>query len=246
MQSAPQIEGRIDGGEGYIRGRFTSAAGRRSLADASCRRAARVDDVSGRTVRRAIAWKRVDPRRRGGLACRARPDRRLHAPLLQPGGDQRPRLGRGEPPPAARAHGVFRSRVDPAWHRGTDPHHRHGRGLERAHFRAHQGGAGGGQSGQGCGGRRLRPRVPDHPRYAHRLADCRRVPVSVRHRADSRIRHDADVRPARQRVHGRLRVPHDFRGGPRRAAAGRACASRRSRGSFERRTWTSTGGAGTR
>ena len=48
------------------------------------------------------------------------------------------------------------------------------------------------------GGRRgrLRSRLPDHSRHARRLARRRRVPLPVRHRPDSRVRDDADDRPA--------------------------------------------------
>ena len=59
--------------------------------------------------------------------------------------------------------------------------------------------------------RRLRPRVPDDSRYPRRVADLGRVPLPVRHRADSRLRDHAVLRPAGQRVHGGLRVAHALR-----------------------------------
>ena len=68
-----------------------------------------------------------------------------------------------------------------------------------------------GKSAQGRGRRGLRPGVPDDSRYAHRVPDCRRVPVPVRHRTDSRLRHDAHVRTAVQRLHGGVRLAHDLR-----------------------------------
>ena len=58
----------------------------------------------------------------------------------------------------------------------------------------------------------LRSRVADHPRHARRVADRGGVPLQLRHQPDSRLRADADDRPARQRVHGLLRFPHHVRG----------------------------------
>ena len=76
VQSAPQIEGRIDGGEGHIRGRFTQQqAADLSLVLRAGALPASMTYLGGRS-RRAITRHRVDPRRRGGLAGRARLDRR--------------------------------------------------------------------------------------------------------------------------------------------------------------------------
>ena len=61
----------------------------------------------------------------------------------------------------------------------------------------------GAQAGRG---RRLRPRVPDDPRHPRRVADRGGVPVPVRHRPDSRVRDDAVLRAAVERVHGGVRV----------------------------------------
>ena len=64
--------------------------------------------------------------------------------------------------------------------------------------------------------------------------------------ADPRLRHDADVRPARQRVHGRLRVPHDLRGRPRARARDTLAHGDLHAALPDADMWTSTGGAGTR
>ena len=57
------------------------------------------------------------------------------------------------------------------------------------------------------------PRVPDAARHARHVADCRRVPVPVRHRTDPRFCDDADNRPARQPVHVDFRVEDALRNG---------------------------------
>ena len=64
-----------------------------------------------------------------------------------------------------------------------------------------------------AGGRRgrVRPRVPHDPRHARGQPHRRRVPVPVRHRPDSRLRDDADHRPADQRVHVRVRLADALR-----------------------------------
>ena len=59
--------------------------------------------------------------------------------------------------------------------------------------------------------KQLRPRVPDAARHARHVAHRRDVPVPVRHRADSRLRHDAGDRPADQPVHVDLRVENAVR-----------------------------------
>ena len=50
------------------------------------------------------------------------------------------------------------------------------------------------------------PRLPDAARHPRRVAHLRGVPVPVRHRPDSRLRHDADHRSAVEPVHVHLRV----------------------------------------
>ena len=75
-----------------------------------------------------------------------------------------------------------------------------------------------GQGRQAGGRGRLRPRLPHHSRHPRRVAHRGGVPLPVRHRPDPRLRHDADHRPAVQRVHGRVRVAHDVRAGRCRAA----------------------------
>ena len=51
----------------------------------------------------------------------------------------------------------------------------------------------------------------DHRRHARGIADCRRVPVPVRHGADSRVRDHAGVWSHQQRVHRRFRFAHAVR-----------------------------------
>ena len=67
--------------------------------------------------------------------------------------------------------------------------------------------------------RRLRPRLVDDRRHARGVAHRGGAPVPVRHRADPRLRDDADHRPARQRVHRRVRVAHGVRAGAAAAAS---------------------------
>ena len=103
--------------------------------------------------------------------------------------------------------------------------------------------------GRASGGRRrLRPRLPDHPRHPRRLADRGRVPLPVRHRSDSRLRHDAGHRTAVERVHGRLRVADAVRvravAAHRRSAASERFRIRHAAFSTTR-TSTSSSGAGT-
>ena len=69
----------------------------------------------------------------------------------------------------------------------------------------------------------LRSRVADHSRHARRVADFGGVPLQLRHRPDSRLRDDAHDRPARQRVHGRLRVAHLVRADPVAPHRSRSC-----------------------
>ena len=59
--------------------------------------------------------------------------------------------------------------------------------------------------------RGLRPGVVDDRRHARRVADRGRVPVPVRHRADSRLCHESGHRARVQRVHGGLRVADHVR-----------------------------------
>ena len=71
------------------------------------------------------------------------------------------------------------------------------------------------RQGRARGGRgRLRPRLPDDSRYPRRLADLGGVPLPVRHRADSRLRDDAVLRSAGERVHRRVRVADAVRADP--------------------------------
>ena len=90
--------------------------------------------------------RRLDPVGRPRLARRPRARRPLHAVVLQALGHQRHRRDGLQPDRAARPDGVRRRGDDAAGHRRVHPHDGHGRRLERPDLRAHQGGAGGGES----------------------------------------------------------------------------------------------------
>ena len=77
------------------------------------------------------------------LARRPGARRRLHARLLQAVGHQRDRRDGRQPDHPARDDGLRRRDDDAARHRRLHPDDGHGRRLERADLRAHQGGAGG-------------------------------------------------------------------------------------------------------
>src|SRR5205823_6190078 len=92
--------------------------------------------------------------------------------------------------------------------------------LERADLRAHQRRARGTARCAGRHKRRLQPRVLDAGRHAHGRAHFGRVPVSVRHRADPRIRGDLVHRPRVEPVHVDLRVEDTVRAGAGETASG--------------------------
>ena len=145
VQSAPLIEGRIDGGEGHIRGRFTQQeAADLSLVLRAGALPASMTYLGGRFVGPSLGSASIDAGVVASLAGLALVaafmllyyNRAGINALVSVAVNLLLLLG---------LHGVFRRRFDAAWHRRPDPHHRYGRGLERADFRAHQGGAGGGQ-----------------------------------------------------------------------------------------------------
>ena len=151
-QSAPVIEGRITD-EGRIAGNFTQQeAADLSLMLRSGALPASLTYLEERTVGPSLG---ADSIRAGimaslvGLALVVA----LHARLLQAGGHQRDRRDGGQPDRPAGADGLLRRDDDAAGHRRLHPDDRHGRRLERADLRAHQGRAAGRQ-GRAGGGRR--------------------------------------------------------------------------------------------
>ena len=155
-------------------------------------RAAGQHELPRRARDRSDARRRLHSFRRHRVARRPRPGRPVHARVLQALGHQRDRRDAGQPDRSARADGVLRRGHDAARHRRLHPHDGHGRRLERADLRAHQGGAR--RSARRSRGRQrqLLARLPDAARHARHLAHRRRVPVPVRHRPDPRFRDDAD------------------------------------------------------
>ena len=104
-------------------------------------RAARGPRVRRGAHHRREPRRRVDSRRRAGVARRPRPRPGVHARLLPAGRRQRARLGGVEPAHPAGDHGLHPGDAHAAGHRGPDPDDRHGRRFERADLRAAQGGA---------------------------------------------------------------------------------------------------------
>ena len=95
--------------------------------------------------------------------------------LLQAHRPQRDHLDRREPADPARPDGLSRGHDDAARHRRLHPHNRHGRRLERADLRAHQGRNDDGPRRARRRQRRLRPRVVDdrrHPRLVAHFGLC--------------------------------------------------------------------------
>ena len=101
----------------------------------------------------------LDPRGRDGLARRPRARRPVHGLLLPRVGHQRRRRAAAEHGAHARGAHHLRRDADAARHRRPHPRHRHGRGLERAHLRAHPRGVADGQD-RGLGRRRRASTAP--------------------------------------------------------------------------------------
>ncbi len=173
IQSAPTIEGRIYD-EGRISGSFTQQEVQDlSLTLRSGALPASLTYLEERTVGPSLG---ADSIRAGvmasaiGLALVTV----FMLVVLQADGHQRGAVHLAEPADPARLHGLHRRRDDAAGHRRLHPHHRHGRGLERADLRAHQGGTRHGQVGPRGGVGRIRSRLPHHSRHARRVARSRR------------------------------------------------------------------------
>ena len=174
-------------------------------------RAARGPGVCRGAHRRREPRRRVDSRRRAGVAGRPRPRAAVHARLLPAGRRQRARLGPVEPARAAGDHGLPPGDAHAPGHRRPDSDDRHGRRLERADLRADQGGARHRRRPASGGQGRLHARLADDRRHARHVADRRGLPLSVRHHADSRLCHHAGDRPAGERLHRGVRVAHAVR-----------------------------------
>ena len=213
VQSAPVIESRITD-EGRISGTFTQQeVADLSLVLRSGALPASLTYLEERTVGPSLG---ADSIRAGvtasltGLALVAV----FMLLYYKLSGHQRDHDRGPEPGHPARLHVLHRRDDDAARRRGLHPDDRHGRGLQRAHLRAHQGGTAGRQGRPPGGVGRVRPRLPHDSGYAHRVAHRGGVPLPVRHGPHPRVRHHALLRPAVQRLHGRLRVPHAVRGDP--------------------------------
>ena len=133
--------------EGRITGSFTPQEAQDLSLIAAVGRAAGVADLPRGAHDRAdrsapTRSAPASPPSLGGLVA----GRAVHAVLLQADRPQRRHLDRGQPAHPARHDGLPRRHDDAAGHRRLHPDDRHGRRLERADLRAHQGGAGDGQA----------------------------------------------------------------------------------------------------
>ena len=142
VQSAPQIQSRIDD-EGPHHRQLHEPGIAGPVADAALGRAAGVADLPRRAHGRAVARRRLDSRRRD---CR-RPaaccwSRCSCCSITSWPASTRSISIADQPDHAARPDGVCRRHHDAARHCRLHSHHRHGRRLERADLRAHQGRAG--------------------------------------------------------------------------------------------------------
>ena len=134
-----RIESRIDD-EGRITGNFTAAGSAGPVADAALRRAAGVADLPRRAHRRPVARRRLDPRRRDRGGRRPAAGDAVHArsTTSSPASTRSSRSSvnliilLGLMAYLGRDH-------DAAGHRRLHSDDRHGRRLERADLRAHQG-----------------------------------------------------------------------------------------------------------
>ena len=143
VQSAPQIEGRIDRGTGTIAGRFTE----REAADlavvlSSGALPASMTYLGGGIVGPSLGTASI---RAGVVASLVGLGLVAGFMLLyySRAGINALLVGGREPAAAARIARVCRRGADAAGHRRPDPDDRDGRRFERADLRAHQGGAGG-------------------------------------------------------------------------------------------------------
>ena len=139
--SAPRILQPITGGSGQISGRFTvQQANDLAVLLRAGALPAKLTIVEERTVGPGLGQD-FDPGRRHRLDRRHAGHGRLHGGglrLLRRPGDGRADRQRGAHP---RPHVGARRDADPARHRRSRPHHRHGRRFQRAHLRARARGA---------------------------------------------------------------------------------------------------------
>ncbi len=152
-----------------------------------------------------------------GQCDRHRAGHGVHAPLLPPGGSERGRLPAPSPVHQRRDSFGVRVHPHPLCHRGSRPHHRNGRGRERADLREDEGRVAAGEDQPGHREPRVLPRLLGDPRLErddhHRGA--RSYPARQGQHPGLR-RHPADRQP-RHPVRGGIRFPAHFRLRARRA-----------------------------